>query len=163
MKKNILFLIFLFSTHSHSQSKGTYLINKELEITNINFEKSLKNTYSKIPEKSLTGLHFSLRKKIKSEEKECYLIRTYNYEADRRDLEKTKELVDIKYFYELVDKLNVMKKDNLTEDFNVIDGMTSTISFSGNNYSIRFSDNWESETKTDFYELFKYVWNNYNK
>lgn len=138
-----------------------YSINKEVEITNITFEKSLRNTYSKSREKRLTGLVFSLRRKRHSKEKECYLIRNYNYEVT--DLEESKQLIDVVYFYELVDKLNKMNTENLHQDFSVADGVVSSITISGNNYTISFRDNWEEETKAEFYNLFKSVWDNYNK
>ncbi len=169
MKKIAVFIFLIFTFSTYSQSKGNYLINKNVQITRIEFEKSPGNVYSKTKEKKLTKLEFYLTEKRRSTEKECFLIRHYDYDynIDFKDYkklrEKQKENVDIEYFYELVDKLNNMNTDELNENLNVMDGITYNIKFSGENYKISFYDNWEDETKSDFYNLFKSVWNKYNQ
>jgi len=146
----------MITSFCYSQLKGKYSINEDIEITHIKFEKSLGNVYSKSLEKKLTGLEFILQKKRKSTEKECYLIRYYNYETALKDLKvskQNKEQIDIEYFYELVEKLNKMNTDKLLYDFNVADGISRCINFSGGNFNVEFCDNWEDENKSDFYSL----------
>ena len=161
MKDSIFIIIFFFTCFTYSQSKGKFLINKDVEITHITFEKSLKNLYSKSKEKKLIKLEFSLRKKRKSIENECFLIRHYNDDIDIKNIKNLKEIkeeVEVEYFYELVEKLNHINSDKLRENFNITDGITCNINFSGENYNISFSDNSEDESKSDFYNLFKSVW-----
>jgi hypothetical protein len=165
--KKIASIIFVFFTiAAFSQIKGTFKICEDIEINHIKFERSRSNEYSKKITEQLISLEFYLINKPNSVEKECYLIKQYDYNINIKDKKKVyeaKELIDITIFYNIIESLNKIDKNNLNENWNVIDGITSTILLSSKNFEIKFSDNFKEVSKSDFYELFNKVWNYYNK
>ena len=163
MKNTFALTFFLFVLFTQAQQKGSYKICRDVVIYNITFKKSLTNEYRKSFEKELMELIFSLEKQPHGKLK-CFLVKLYGADIfnEKKPIENKQEL-EVSYFYELIEKLNKIDTESISEDWNVADGITCSIEISGENYNERFSDNWKNEKKADYYNLFESVWNIYNK
>jgi hypothetical protein len=162
MKKTFSFTFLLFVLFTQAQQKGSYKICKDVVIYNITFKKDLGNEYRKSFEKELMELKFSLEKHPHGKLK-CFLIKLYGADIfnDKKPIENKQE-VEVSYFYELIEKLNKIDTESISENWNVADGITCSVEISGENNNVRLSDNWKDEKKADYYNLFESVWNKYN-
>ena len=161
MKKTFSLFFLLVFLFTQAQQKGSYKISRDVVVHNITFNKSLGNVYRKSVEKELMELEFSLEKQPKVKLK-CFLIKRYGvdfYNDKKQD--ENKQEVDVSYFYEIIEKLNKVDVESISDDWNVADGITCSVEISGENYNVRLSDNWKDEKKADFYNLFESVWNKY--
>ena len=151
----------LFVLFTKAQQKGSYKICKDVVIYNITFNKSLGNYYKKSIEKELVELKFSVER-LSHGKLKCYLVKNYAvYNGEIAN--ENKQEVDISYFNEIIEKLNKIESENIKEDRNVADGITSSIEIYGENFKFRLADNWKDEKKSEFYNLFESVWNKYKQ
>lgn len=163
MKKTFSLIFLLFVLFTQAQQKGSYKICKDVVIYNITFNKSLGNYYRKSVEKELVELEFSLEKQPHGKLK-CFLIKRYCADIynDKKPAENKQE-VDVSYFYELIEKLNKIDTESISDDWNVADGIRCSVEISGENYNVLLCDNWKDEKKADYYSLFESVWNKYKE
>jgi hypothetical protein len=161
MKKVFSLILLLFVLFTQAQQKGSYKICKDISIYNITFIKSLGNYYRKSVEKELIELEFSLEKQPHGKFK-CFLSKRYNVKFSKdKKTDENKQEVEVFCFYELIEKLNKIDTESISNDWNVSDGIICSVIISGENYNVRLSDNSKDEKKADFYSLFESVWNKY--
>lgn len=161
MKKSFSLIFMMFVLFTYAQQKGSYKICKDVVIYNIIFNKSLGNYYMKSNENELVELKFSLEKQRHGKFK-CFLVKHYGCDIyNDKKLDEFKEEVDVSYFYGLIEQLNQVDAESISDDWNVADGIRCSIKMSGENYDVQLVDNWKEEKKAAYYNLFESVWNKY--
>ena len=161
MKKVFTLFLFGYLLVAQAQHQNHYSICKEVEVNSLTFRKSRGNEYRKSIEKEITQMEFTLVREPQGLRK-CILTLHYTVASSNGfQQEEKKQEIAASYFFELIAKLNKIDTSTIREDWNVADGITSSIAISGENFHVQLSDNWKDDKKAAFYTLFDSVWNQF--
>lgn len=170
--KNLLLIIIVLIiniNYSFSQSSNIYELRESIEVTIISLEIRSSVVYNKNGDKMLIGVSLYRTNDSISHFSKLYDRRYDRAEKDSITLLKIffpkKISFETYKFDELVNELSFLNVDmiNSSTDFNIWDGNTYSLSFSGNGHSISLSTNTpelgtERRGLTKYLELCQKIW-----